>query len=57
MKPMIIILATLLAGCTSASYRHVEGNNVTLLNIKSGASASVTDGTKVITMDATGACK
>lgn len=57
MKPMIIILATLLAGCTSASYRHVEGNNVTLLNIKSGASASVTDGTKVITLDATGACK
>lgn len=57
MKPMIIILATLLAGCTAASYRHVEGNNVTLLNIKSGASASVTDGAKVITLDATGACK
>ncbi|GKX54088.1 hypothetical protein SOASR030_02000 [Leminorella grimontii] len=57
MKLSIILLAALLAGCNAASYRHAEGNNITLINVKAGAVATVTDGEKTITLDAMGVCK
>lgn len=57
MRLSIILLAALLAGCNASSYRHAEQGTITLINVKAGAVATVTDGEKTITLDATGVCK
>ncbi|WP_435952724.1 hypothetical protein [Dryocola sp. BD626] len=52
MKLTIILLATLLTACNAATYRHVNGNDVTLISVKEGATAQVVDGSQTISLSA-----